>query len=508
MEFAGVAAANDDREAVIATIRLLTPQGRLRRWHKALADRLAAEGHRVVGEPRAIAETRSSALALLETLEGLLYGRGRPWSDDLLADGDGPANGTEAADLTFDLTGARQPQAGAIVPLYDGVAGEAARDAILLDERAPELELAIIEADAPRILARGLPAIERPSVLRFGRDAVTSRIVTLAAGVARTPLPDARSGLAASRPPRRAPLPFFAAGLAGGARRKLRKLVAHEGHWRIGLRPLSPNDDVQATLDWRRDPLWRWIPDDRRRYFADPFLFEDGGVSYVFCEEFPYATQKGIISVFALDPAGAPGPARVALERPYHLSYPVVFRRDGQIFMMPESSANRTLEIYRADPFPYRWTLDRVALQDIEISDATAFEMAGAWWLTGATNEPGTSMRDCLSLFSGPGPLGPWTLSGGGPVLIDASAARPAGHVFRHGYEVWRPAQDCTQGYGSGLALCRIDDIGLGTLHQTVMRRWKPPGGMHTFNASERLAAIDTVGDRGRAAWADGLLTS
>ena len=471
------------------------------------ADALAAAGHRVVAEPCAAGPARPSALALVETLEGVLYGRGRPSSDDLLGESDWPANEPVDADFVFDLTGASEPRRGAIVPLYDGFAGDAARDAILLEGRAPGLELALVEADAVRALAKGLPAIERPTVLRFGRDAVASRVVTLALAAARAPLGDARGALAGG-PPRPAPLRFVTAALIAIARRKLLKLAAHEGHWRVGLRPLKPGETPEATLDWRTDPLWRWAPDDRQRYFADPFLFEDGGVTYVFCEEFPYATGKGIISVFALDDAGVPGPARVVLERPCHLSYPVVFRHDGQIFMMPESSANRTLEIYRADPFPYRWTLDRVVLSDIEISDATAVESAGAWWLTGATNSPGTSTWDCLSLFTGPGPLGPWTAASDGPALVDASAARPAGSFFRRGGELWRPAQDCTQGYGAGLALCRVDEIGPGTLRQTVTRRWLPPGGMHTFNASDRFVAIDTAGNRGRAAWADGLVGS
>ena len=336
---------------------------------------------------------------------------------------------------------------------------------------------------------------------------MASRLVTLALAAVRSPQASAH-GVSAAGPPRPAALRFVAAALAAIARRRLLKLVAHEGHWRVGLRPLKSGEAPETTLDWRTDPLWRWAPDDRQRYFADPFLFEDGGVTYVFCEEFPYATGKGILSVFALDDAGVPGPARVVLERPYHLSYPVVFRHDRQIFMMPESSANRTLEVYRADPFPYRWTLDRVVLSDIAISDATAVEAGGAWWLTGTTNELGTSTWDCLSLFSGPGPLGPWTAASDGPVLIDASAARPAGSFFRRGGELWRPAQDCTRAYGSGLALCRVDEIGPGTLRQTVMRRWRPPGGMHTFNASERFVAIDTVGNRGRTAWADGLVGS
>ena len=55
-------------------------------------------------------------------------------------------------------------------------------------------------------------------------------------------------------------------------------------------------------------------------------MFEEGGVAYVFCEEYPYATGKGVISVFALDDEGNPGSPRVVLERPHHLSYPFVFR--------------------------------------------------------------------------------------------------------------------------------------------------------------------------------------
>ena len=182
-----------------------------------------------------------------------------------------------------------------------------------------------------------------------------------------------------------------------------------------------------------------------------------------------------------------------------------MFRHDGQIWMMPESWANRTLEIYRADPFPYRWTLDRVLLADVEMSDATSFAWRGDWWLTAATKEPGTSTWDCLSLFSGPGPLGPWSPSSDGPALVDASAARPAGHLFSRDGELWRPAQDCSGGYGSGLALCRVDELGPGKFRQTAMRRFMPPGGMHTFNATDRFIVIDTVGLRGRSAWLDGL---
>ena len=193
------------------------------------------------------------------------------------------------------------------------------------------------------------------------------------------------------------------------------------------------------------------------------------------------------------------------LERPYHLSYPNVFRAEGQIWMMPESGANRTLELYRAEHFPDRWTLDRVLFSDVELADATPFEWAGKWWLTAASGEATGSTWDALSLFSGAGPLGSWTPAFAGPALIDASAARPAGRLFTLEGALWRPAQDCRAGYGAGLAFCRVDALAPGVFEQTVIGRFAPPGGLHTFNASERFVVIDAAGSQARAPWLDRL---
>ena len=61
------------------------------------------------------------------------------------------------------------------------------------------------------------------------------------------------------------------------------------------------------------------------------------------------ATGKAHISYVRLGGEAAPvGPPATALETPYHLSYPFVFRHEDDIFMIPESSANRTVELYRA----------------------------------------------------------------------------------------------------------------------------------------------------------------
>jgi hypothetical protein len=493
----------------MSAIRLLLPEGRLQRWHATLFDVLVRDGHRVAVDLRVVNERPRTALLLLEQLERLLYERGRASSCDAIPSGEWTSGSEISTDITFDLTGAAEPAEGAIAPLYDGRLGDVSRDLALLDGRAPEIALALVSSKQLNVLVRGRPAIERPQVFVRGTSAVADRIATLIRGVARRRMLQSASTSVQSHTRDSKPLAFVLQGIASAARRRLAKLVSREGHWRIGWRSLDGIPGVIEAQAWPSGVPWRWLRDDGRRYFADPFLFRENGTTYVFCEEFPYATAKGVISVFTLDASGQPSAARVALEQPYHLSYPQVFRHDGRIWMMPESSANRTLELYVAESFPDRWKLHSVLMTDLSLSDATAFEHDGRWWLTATTNEPHTSTWDCLSLFSSPSPVGPWSRSGDLPVLIDASAARPAGQVVRRGGALWRPAQDCTRSYGSGLALCRIDELSDGVLRQSVVRRLGPPTGapdqgVHTLNSDEKFEVIDAVGQMARASWFGG----
>ena len=493
----------------MSAIRLLLPKSRLLRWYERLIELLIIDRHSVGVELCAASETPGAALQLVEQLETLLYNRAGAGSLGPATPGEWSSRPIDAADIVVDLTGASRPREGAIAPLYDGAFGDLARDAAILEGRAPEVVLAVSEPGGLAIFAQGRPAVERPQVLASGRSAVADCLTTLIRTVARDPVSRAAPGTIRPTAGAGRPLSFLTHGVASAARRRLTRLVSLEGHWRIGWRSLNGAPSAIDALAWPKGDPWRWLSDDRRRFFADPFLFREEGTTYVFCEEFPYATGKGVISVFTLDEVGRPSAPRVVLERPCHLSYPHIFRHDGRIWMMPETSANRTLELYVADAFPDRWTLHSVLLSDLSVSDATAFEHGGRWWLTAATNEPGASTWDSLSLFSAASPIAGWTRCGDLPVLVDASAARPAGQVVRRDGVLWRPAQDCTRGYGSGLALCRIDEIGEGVLRQSVVRRLAPPDGalrqgVHTLNSDGGFEIIDAVGAVSRAPWLEG----
>src|SRR5690606_30656375 len=100
---------------------------------------------------------------------------------------------------------------------------------------------------------------------------------------------------------------------------------------------------------------WSRLAGPVDHFYADPFpLFRDGR-DYIFLEDLDHRTDKGIISVVEFDGNGKPGPAKPVLEEDCHLSYPFLIERDGEVFMIPETSARREIAIYRASEFPFRW---------------------------------------------------------------------------------------------------------------------------------------------------------
>ena len=85
------------------------------------------------------------------------------------------------------------------------------------------------------------------------------------------------------------------------------------------------------------------------RYYADPHLFKFCSRTYLFFEDYDY--KKGVISCIIIDKdMKITRPIRV-LERPYHLSFPYIFKDNKHIYMVPETSCNGCIEVYKATRF-------------------------------------------------------------------------------------------------------------------------------------------------------------
>jgi len=183
------------------------------------------------------------------------------------------------------------------------------------------------------------------------------------------------------------------------------------------------------------------------------------------------------------------------LRRPYHLSYPFVFRWAEQWYLLPESFDGGRLELLRAKHFPYEWETDRILLEEA-VADATMAQIEGQWWMFAAKMPAPGLDCDELHLYRGPSPLGPWTAHPRNPVRRDVSTSRPAGRLVFHDGHWWRPVQDGSKRYGYAIRwhrILRLDDEGLeedlGPVVLPVVRRGLLA--VHTMNTADGVSLVD-----------------
>jgi hypothetical protein len=230
--------------------------------------------------------------------------------------------------------------------------------------------------------------------------------------------------------------------------------------------------------------------------YADPFLFERCGRHYIFFEAASSSQPRGEIWFVELDRNGNPSQPERALSTEYHLSYPFVFEWNGQTYLLPESSQNRSVEVYRATEFPRRWELAGVLLANVPAVDTTLFERNGKLWLF--TSGIGGKDLKCseLSLFFSDSLFGPWTSHPKNPIVCDIQRARPAGHLFYEKGDLIRPAQDCSVCYGHAITLNRIDVLSETDYREspvgTILPDWAAGlSATHTLNMDSRYEVLD-----------------
>ncbi len=246
--------------------------------------------------------------------------------------------------------------------------------------------------------------------------------------------------------------------------------------------------------------LWRFkrIVPPRDRFWADPHVVYRDGKYYIFIEEFLHNGGKGHIAVIEMDETGRYSQPRTVLERPYHLSYPFVFEWNGNLYMIPETAANRTVEVYRCVEFPTRWLFCTTLMENVAAVDATLHCDGRKWWLfANMCERQGASRWDELFLFSADTPLSTqWTAHPGNPIISDVRRSRPAGRIFEYRGELYRPSQDSSWGYGYAVKINR-----LVTLSETEYREEETGSiepnwvqdirGVHSLSHAHRLTVVD-----------------
>jgi len=486
-------------------ICLLLDLSRVLRWHVWLADALSERGG---CEIFIAAQTTTTplprAFELARTIERLIYGLYQESALDRV-DGNSLARHRPADtntrikfDIVLDLVGHEQQYSAhqrILTPLFNSVPGDAGALLAVLDDRPLRIELDDSAEWLEPLAAQ--PAMTDRRVLSKALDNVLSCAIELilkAIDASLQPIPVQNP--ARRRPARpRAPsgvktLAAITGTLAVKAQKFLRMLLQGGDTWAVAWRLDSGNSLFDV---WNGN--FHILPDDRRRYYADPFPYCRNGERFVFVEEFEFAAQRGCISVASVGEDGKLSTPRPVIQEPHHLSFPFVFECSGQIWMIPESGGAGRIDLYRAEHFPYRWKYEGALLTGIAGYDATFLRQNGRLWMFTTVGKWKASTWDNLCIFYAEKLAGPWHPHATNPVLLDGAQCRAAGNFLHRDGTTFRVAQDCTQIYGGGISICRLDHLSCGAFGQTVVGRIETNlPGCHTYNRHTDLEVIDVFG--------------
>jgi hypothetical protein len=252
------------------------------------------------------------------------------------------------------------------------------------------------------------------------------------------------------------------------------------------------NSSVQSFSGFRE------IKPPKDRFWADPHIIQFDSKYYIFIEEYIYKNRKGQISVIEMEQNGTYQEPVLILSKNYHLSYPFVFQWNGNYYMVPETSDNRTIELYECVKFPFEWEFKMNLMENIIAVDTTLLFHQGTWWLfTGITENEGSFPEIELFLFYSTELFtNKWLKHPLAPIVSDVKNARPAGRILHMNENLWRPSQNCANMYGYGFNLNEILLLSeFGYLERKVISvrpDWDQTIlGTHTYACEGELTVID-----------------
>ena len=241
-------------------------------------------------------------------------------------------------------------------------------------------------------------------------------------------------------------------------------------------------------------------------FVADPFLLRRSGELLLFFEVWRRGTGQGDIgwAEWVGEPgAGAGGSGfrfgGIALDEPFHLSYPFVFEHEGEVYMIPEGRASREIRLYVARPFPSRFELRRVLVSGKRYADSSLLRWRGRFYLFTSPDNGSLELLHADSLE------GPWRPHPRSPIVSrDTSAARPGGRPVVWERRIFRFAQCHRPVYGTSVRAFEVTELSACCYAERPVARdpllagsgtgWNA-GGMHHLDplvdGAGVLAAVD-----------------
>ena len=232
-------------------------------------------------------------------------------------------------------------------------------------------------------------------------------------------------------------------------------------------------------------------------FWADPFIRKINTGYEIFLEEFCLSNCKGVIKKIKIDKRANIIEQSICIDEPWHLSYPFIFKEKDDYYMIPESSQNNKLIIYKENKENNKWKVFKVLFDEGNLFDATVYKEGEKFWIF--VNRSGFSERPDQELFIyHTNDILKGNLTGhiNNPVKIDIASSRPAGNLFTYKNNLFRPSQNCSKYYGGELKINKVINLNNTQYEEEVYRTLSPfwnnnYNSLHTVNFCEDAIVYD-----------------
>jgi len=236
-------------------------------------------------------------------------------------------------------------------------------------------------------------------------------------------------------------------------------------------------------------------------FWADPFIFNYKDNDYIFFENYCYKTKKGKITCGRIKGSDLID-IKDVLELEYHLSYPYIFKEDDEIYLMPETSENNRLEIYKCIEFPNKWELYSTAFDGEKVIDAFFYndECKQKWLFVNKQENTQCPSDSELYIYKVDSlKLNKIESHKQNPVIINSMVARNGGAIFEYENEYYRPSQANINGiYGASLNINKIKKFSIEEYIEEIIVTAEPNFykgliSMHHLHQTKNLFVIDAA---------------
>lgn len=240
---------------------------------------------------------------------------------------------------------------------------------------------------------------------------------------------------------------------------------------------------------------WIKLPQPKNVSRADSFVIYENGCYYIFFEEFDIKQRHGYLCVGRLNQdKNILEDIEIILKEEYHLSFPNVFKEQNKYYMIPESHANNSVDLYEFIEFPYKLKKTKTLLKG-NYADSILLNFNSKWFLFTNKSEENSDLHSRnLSIFISNNLNEEFNEYHQNPVVLDNEFARMGGEFIKKDNKLYRVSQDCKTRYGYKINIMEVDILDEMNYEEHCIEMIYPPKGyiaFHTLNSANKIEVAD-----------------